>query len=449
MVSPMNRLTADDDLFLKMHRIYGSVLVNQLAWRFDQPLDRAAVAVFHDHLAHGFGARRVVESRIPFTRPWWAPAISATAPVWQDEPVPETKVLSWLTAQADVSFDVADGRLWQLSGAPIEGGGTLLSLVASHIVADGGAAIFAVQDALSRLHRRLPVSREDSSGRLVGDTPASGVWRANLADAGRQIRAIGTGIWKAYRTRHITEPARLPRPVEPRRALPDRYQPAGIVVTVPLAQWNSVAAERMGTANGLMLGTAVGILGRCGRAHDGAGVRVDIPWSLRGRDDPRANATTAVPINVPYHEGELADLARIRAATKAAIRAYRDPANTPPLQHLQPLQMVIPDFVARRFVRTAKAPICLCSNLGEITQTVAVVAGMRARSVLLRPVIRSGDPEFFRATEIGLSMSWSSDGDLVTLAITGADPDRFPTPEVLREYVEAEFGAWGLTPSFW
>ncbi|MFI5775496.1 hypothetical protein [Nocardia sp. NPDC051570] len=444
----VNRLTADDDLFWKVHRLFGSVLVNQLAWRFDQPLDRAVLEAFHAQLAQGFLARRVVPTRMPFARPYWAAATASIPLDWQDDPVPAEAIVDWLSAQTDAGFDPAVGRLWRLSAAP-SAGGTLLSLVTSHVGADGGAVIFAVQDALARIAQGAPAARADGSGRLVGEVPVRGRWRTDLADAAGQLRAIAVGIGKAYRARDIAEPARQDRPQEPRLDLPEQFQPTEMVVNVPLAQWNSVAAAYSGTANGLMLGTAVGVLGRCGRIDDGHEVRVDIPRSLRGPDDPRGNATTGVPISVPYRKGELADLGHIRAATKKAISSYGDPATTPAVQHLQPVQMVIPDFVARRFVRTSKAPICLCTNLGETAQSVATLDGVAAAAVLMRPVIRAADTEFFRTTEVGLNMSWSSDGETVTLAVTAADPDRFPTREALRGYVEEEFAVWGLTPSFW
>ncbi|MGV9673908.1 hypothetical protein ACWDSJ_01380 [Nocardia sp. NPDC003482] len=444
----LNRLTADDDLFWKVHRLFGSVLVNQLAWRFDRPVARHDVRALHAHLAHGFLARRVVPSRIPFARPCWAPALDAIPLDWQDEEVPADAVVDWLSAQTGPDFDPATGRLWRLSAAP-SAGGTLVSLVTSHVGADGGAVIFAVRDALTRLAASAPIDRSDSSGRLVGAVPARGKWRADLADAVALLREIGSGVGKAYRARGVTEPARLPRPAEPRLELPERFQPAELILNVTAAQWDSVAAAHSGTANGLLLGAAVGVLGRCGRVEDGQEVRVDIPRSLRGPDDPRGNATTGVPIAVPYRKGERADLAQIRAATKRAITAYGDPATTPAVQHLQPVQSVIPDALARRLVRTSKAPICLCTNLGATARSVATLAGNTAAAVVMRPVIRPAATEFFRSTEVGLNMSWSSDGDTVTLAVTAADPDRFPTRAALRVLLEEEFAAWGLTPVFW
>ncbi len=443
----MNRLTADDDLFWKVHRLFGSVLLNQMGWWFDEPLDRDTLTALHRHLAHGFLARRIVCSRVPFARPWWEPSTVTVPLAWQEEPVAENRVVEWLSQQGEVDLDPSDGSLWRLSAAPV-GRGMVVSLVASHVGADGSAGLVALSDALDRLAQGLEPSRADSSGRLVGDRPESGLWRADLADAAGQVGAIGRGIAGAYRAREVSEPGRVPRDLPPHYPS-DQYTPAQVIVNVPLSQWNPAARKYGGTANGLMIGTAVGILGRSGRLGDRASVRVDIPRMMRTPDDPRGNATTGIPISVPYIEGESADLALIRAITKQAMTAYDDPASTPPLQHLQPLQMVIPDILARRFVRTSKAPICLCTNLGSATESVATIGGVRARRVVMRPIIRPRPTEFFRRTEIGLSMSWSSDDEQVTLAVIGADPDAFPSTETLRGHVRAEFDAWGLAPAFW
>ena len=170
---------------------------------------------------------------------------------------------------------------------------------------------------------------------------------------------------------------------------------------------------------------------------------------MRTSGDPRANATTGLPISVTYRAGERIDLAAVRSAVKRAATAYRDPATTPALQHLQPLQMVLPRFVLRHFARTAKAPECLCTNLGETASGVADFAGHHASAVLMRPVVCTNDTDMFRRVEVGVNLSFSTDGHTVTLAVTGADPDRFPTRAALRELLSAEFESWGLTARFW
>ncbi|WP_067828145.1 hypothetical protein [Nocardia inohanensis] len=444
----INRLTADDDLFLKLHALYGNAVVNQLAWRFAEPVDEETLQRFHAHLAHGFLSRRVEHTAIPIARPWWVWSEKSNPLFYQDIPVAEDGVLDWFLTQTEGDFDPATGRVWRLAAAPTTTGGTLLSLVTSHVGADGGAVLFAVGDALRQLDSGAEPSVAGSSGSLIGTGPL-GRYREHLRDAYGQLLAAGKGIRAAVAARDVAEPARNPRPADPVLPLGPEHTPADLVVEVPLSEWNSVAAAHDGTANGLMVGVAVGLLGRSERVPDGAHVRVDIPHSMRVEHDPRGNATTGLPIAVEYRKGDRTDLRQVRAAVKAAATAYRDPATTPALQHLQPVQMMLPRPVLAWFSRTAKAPECLCTNLGETGQGVATIGGVKASSVLMRPVVRTGPTETFRRVEIGLNLSWSSDGETVTLAVTAADPDRFPTRKALRELVTAEFDAWGLRPAFW
>ncbi|APE33595.1 hypothetical protein BOX37_06005 [Nocardia mangyaensis] len=442
----VNRLTADDDLFLKLHSLYGNALVNQLAWRFDKPLDPEILTRFHAHLAHGFLARRVQPVRVPFARPYWLPATESLPLVWESVPVAEDEMLDWYFAQSRVDFDPTTGQVWRLSATTTTTGGTLVSLVTSHVASDGGAVLFAVGDALARLYDSPDVTA--GSGQLVGSQPRNAL-AANVIDAGRQLRAVAHGIRAAIAARGVVEPDRNPRPALPEFPLPTQWSPADLVVQLDLTEWNAAATRHSGTTNGLLIALGAGILGRSGRVGDTAGIRVDIPHSMRTSDDPRANATTGLPISVTYRADERIDLAAVRSAVKRAATAYRDPATTPALQHLQPLQMVLPRFVLRHFARTAKAPECLCTNLGETASGVADFAGHHASAVLMRPVVCTNDTDMFRRVEVGVNLSFSTDGHTVTLAVTGADPDRFPSRAALRELLSAEFEAWGLAPQFW
>ncbi|MFE3544623.1 hypothetical protein ACFXK0_16815 [Nocardia sp. NPDC059177] len=445
----LNRITADDDLFFKLHSLYPNALVNQLGYRFDVPLERDLLARWHAHLATGFIARRVRTTRFPFARPHWEPATESLPLVWSDTPIPDERVLEWFLEQAAVEFDPARGRVWQLAGTHTESGGTVVTLVASHVVCDGGAMMHAIVDSLDRLNRGAEPDRAASAGRLVGPVAGKGRFAADLADAGAQLRAVARGVRAARRARGVGEPARNPRPAEPRLPHAETWQAAETIVQLDLAEWDAVAAARGGTTNGLLIGVAVGLLGRSGRVVDGAQVRVDIPHSMREADDPRANATTGLPISVTYRAGERADLPTVRAAIKAVGQAYRDPATVPPIQHLQPIQMLLPKVVLHRFARTAKTPECLCTNMGRTAQNIAMLGPHRARDVIMRPVVNPGPVELFRQVELGVNFAFSCDDDTVTLVVTGGDPDRFPTRAALQDLLAAEFSGWGLTPRFW
>jgi hypothetical protein len=270
MPTTMNRLTTSDDLFLKLYKLYGNTLGGQIAWRFDQPLGQDTLRRLHAHLSHGFLARRVRTTLIPAARPWWEQSTESFPLGWDPQTVPENGELDWLDAQGTADLDPTTGRGWRLSAAPTADGGMLMSLVGSHVVADGGAAMYAIVDALQRLESGAAPDFATSSGRLVGLTPTTGLLRAHLHDAFGQVRAAAQGVRAAYAARGVAELARNPRPAEPALSLPDRYTPVSVVVETKLDEWKAVAAAHQGTSNGLLIGVAVGLLGRTGRVADGA-----------------------------------------------------------------------------------------------------------------------------------------------------------------------------------
>lgn len=445
----LNRITADDDLFFKLHSLYPNALVNQLAYRFDEQLDPDLLRRWHAHLATGFIARRVRTTRFPIARAHWEPATESLPLIWSPTPLADDEVLDWFLEQAAVEFDPERGLVWQLAGAHTRSGGTVVTLVASHVACDGGGMMHAIVDSLDRLNRGEAPDRAASAGKLVGPVATTGRLAADFADARGQLRAVARGVRAARRARGLSEPARNPRPAQPRLPHAQTWQAAETIVQLDLAEWDAVAGAHGGTTNGLLIGVAVGLLGRSGRVADGADVRVDIPHSMRVADDPRANATTGLPISVTYRAGSRADLPAVRAALKAAGIAYANPETIPPIQHLQPVQMLLPKLVLHKFARTAKAPECLCTNMGRTAQNIAVLGTHRARDVVMRPVVNPGPVELFRQVEVGVNLAFSCDDDTVTLVVTGGDPDRFPTRTALQELLAAEFADWGLSPRFW
>ncbi len=70
-VTEGNRLTLDDDLFVRAHRVLGIPVVNQTVWRFDRPLDPTEVERLDLGLREGPLARSIRRSRIPGARDSW------------------------------------------------------------------------------------------------------------------------------------------------------------------------------------------------------------------------------------------------------------------------------------------------------------------------------------------------------------------------------------------
>ncbi|RMI35205.1 hypothetical protein EBN03_02610 [Nocardia stercoris] len=448
----MNRLNPADDMFLKMNSVRPNLLLTQAAWVFDRPLHRDTWLRLDDHLAHGFAARRIRKTRVPFARPWFDRPIERLPVVFDEQPIPADGYLDWLRDKGDAPLDLFTGAVHQLAIAPTASGGQIVSYIASHGTCDGGGTMVALEDALGRLASGAAVSWEESTGRLVGTTPAygRGRLRSHLSDSRAQVKEVRNAVRSAWQARKVTEPPRNPRPAEPRLNLPGEWTPPNSIVDVSLADWTAVAKERGGTVNGLFIAVSMGLLGRSGRIPDGATVRVDIPHSVRtGPEDPRGNAMSGLPISATYRSNARTDLKEIRAALKAAGTAAHDPANVPAMAQLGPIQMLVPAAVVPLFVSKGRSPELLTSNMGPALNGISSIDGIPAAKVVLRAWMRPVPADMFRQLEAGLHVTCANDDDTITLSVTGEDPDRFPTRAVQQALIVDELDAWGLKPTFW
>lgn len=104
-----NRLTYDDDLFLRTRRVLGVAVVNQTVWRLPAPLDAAAVRVLHSGLADGPLQRVVRPGRLPGARARWSASTVSLDPAIESTPVPDDAVLAWADRQAQANLDPEHG----------------------------------------------------------------------------------------------------------------------------------------------------------------------------------------------------------------------------------------------------------------------------------------------------------------------------------------------------
>ncbi|MCO7241080.1 hypothetical protein, partial [Aeromicrobium sp. CnD17-E] len=147
-VTEGNRLTLDDDLFVRAHRVLGIPVVNQTVWRFDRPLDPTGVERLDLGLREGPLARSIRRSRIPGARDSWV-ASSAGGPVeLATSPLQPGDVLAWAEERAAEPLDPWSGPTWSLATASTTDGGSVLSYLTPHVVCDGGAHVAALVAAV-------------------------------------------------------------------------------------------------------------------------------------------------------------------------------------------------------------------------------------------------------------------------------------------------------------
>jgi hypothetical protein len=461
-----NRLTYDDDLFLRTRRVLGVAVVNQTVWRLPAPLDADAVHALHRGLANGPLQRVVRPGRLPGARARWSASTVSLDPVVESAPVPDDAVLAWANRQAQVLLDPENGPTWALVAAPTAAGGSLLSFVTSHVVADGGMHMGALQAAVA-------AAAGTAAGASSAGGPPSGIQRlpkegerirtglvADLRDATGQARAAVGGLRQAVRQGPVPpmmaqQSADRPRP-EPRADDAELADPPIVVVDTDANTWHRAARAAGGTANTLLIAVCTEILLAAGAATAGMPVRVSVPVSLRGKDDLRSNATSGVSIAVdttvtppPERAGVVADMAQIRASAAAEFRGLTSGTRVDTLGPLKPLMQMVPDAVAKRAARDATAPLCLASNLGRLPATFAAPLGTPASSVLMRGVTQGLTRGRLRQMRGGLDSWWSEHDGVATLAVLGLDDERLGDPAQVRAAIESVYARHGLPVRFW
>ncbi|MDI9925206.1 hypothetical protein [Rhodococcus sp. IEGM 1341] len=459
----MERLTYDDDLFLRMECVLGVPVVNQIVWRFDRAVAPDALRSMWRMLAEGPIDRSVRRARVPGARDSWTAARRPADPVVIGPPIARAAVDRWIEDEAAVALDPIGGPAWRLSATSVEEGGTVVSLVGSHVVGDGGALTSAAAAALAG-HAVpddfLRVGLDD------GPLSATAISRADLSDGLGRVGAALSGAARALgRTAVAAVRARSTASADASAGTPEgtgadrpraivapaegAWTPSTVVVDCLSAEWSAAAANKGGSSNSLLVAVVLGILTGSGRVSTEDRVRVALPVSTRTTGDRRANATSGVSIHVEPGGAYLDDLGAIRAASKNAFRTQADRTVTTTFELLKPLMQLLPDAIVATLAASGSAPLCLCSNLGARGVALRTIGGLDATAVAMRSITQNTDVALLRRTGGGVSAWWNESGERATLCVTGLDPDSFPSKEHLRGLVEVEFDRWGLTPEFW
>lgn len=448
---PSNRLTFDDEVFLRSETVMKVPAIGQNAWRFPGTVPVERVRELAATLARGPFGRIVLRSRVPGARARWIRS-SLVPPVRvAPEPIDPAEVSAWLRTTFEVPLDAFTGPLFAFFVAYTTDGHTIVVLNVSHVMADGRLKLDAVAAAVEgRSVPPLPVA----------DLAASQVTLADdVRDGAHMVVATAKGL--ADLVRRGRNPAPRPdvqtsagRPVPSPAPGDDLVEDDPFVAAdCPADQWHRVATEAGGTANGLLIAVTVEILLEAGIAEAGRPVKVALPVAMRGEDDWRSNATSGVSIVVDTElrggVGRVTDLAHIRARSKAEFSALYDGTRVDPTAPLRPLLQVIPDRAARVLAASITSPLCLASNLGHAAPAFAAPFGIPAEAILYRGESRGATRGELRRLRGGVT-AWCGQTDTTwTYGVRALDPDAVPDDARLREIVTTVYQRWGLTPSFW
>ncbi|QBJ97517.1 hypothetical protein ERC79_17395 [Rhodococcus sp. ABRD24] len=424
----MDRLTVVDEIFLRRHHGYGLPIVMQGLLRAADVVDAAVLESVHAALTRGALARRVVRPRVPGARPRWEPSADAHPLRMDMDPIAPGDVVRWADAQAHTDVDPERGPGWALSAVPVVGGGTVISLVCSHVIADARGLVGAVDAALTGHIPSPPPERTSDvadAARMVGTV------------LGRGAAATAALVFSARRRQEVRDFAdATPKPRPETAHAPTSTCNAILDIDVPA--WDSVAAEHEGTPNGLFIAVVTEIA-------DAAGVpmplHISVPVDARTSDSVHNAMVIAEVVAKPDDS-----LSEIRDASRAAFsrRPMGAPAGFP-----EEISQLLPDRLAHHLTAGAGERDALCSNIGRLPDSLARLGPYRTTGVATRAMHPRLTTDRAAGTTTRLSAYLCSNGHTYTLSLVGIDPTYFTDPGRLREIAVAGLARWGLSPRLW
>ncbi|HEX2283566.1 MAG TPA: hypothetical protein VHI10_01870 [Mycobacterium sp.] len=387
-----NRLSFMDQAGLALLRATGRGQLMQCVWIYEHPVDFDALRRFHRNFGYGLAGRRIERSPLPFGRHRWVSAFGPQSDMDVVEgPRARAELSDWLDERAQLPVDPETGPGWHLGVLPMTDGSTGISLVGSHCLGDGVAALITVVEAVLGARRDLgyppPRSRKRFRGALsdLRDTAKS------TPEVARTVVAAGKLAVRQRREMAASGPMSA---VDGDTAV---VLPA-ISIFVDLPQWDARADSLNGNSYSLLAGFAAKLAERVGRRRADGAVTLHIALNDRtGLDDTRAQAMLFAQAALDPTRAAT-DLTDARIAIRHALKAAREiPDET--LQ-LLPLVPLVPKRALRRvaemFFGSGDDRPVSCSNLGDIDPAVGRPDGTDAEYVMLRGVdqnVRRADVE--------------------------------------------------------
>jgi len=309
---------------------------------------------------------------------------------------------------------------------PFDDGSTVVSLVASHCVADGSAMILAVLYAVLGSTRALDYP---APGTVRGRAAVLRDLRQLASDAPDVARAARSAARQAFARRHELRGQSSPR-ADSSPGTSSGTSPGTITVSLPTvsvfidaAAWQARAEALGGSTLPLVAALAARLGADLGRDHDGS-VLLMIPVSERAdASDTAGNMVTLARVRVDG-DALTRGLAGTRAALREALAAARETpdevAELLPLIPFLPGRAVAPLSDAA-FGFTADLPVS-CSSFGVVPEEVLRADGNPAVRLYSRGVDRKVSLASLERRRGVLSLFSASIGETLVLSIVGFQP---------------------------
>ena len=434
---------ADQALFLAL-RGAGQEAVMQGLWIYRHPVDLNGVRRFHRNLFGTLLARRIEPSPLPFGRHRWVsqPFTDSNFDIAQ-HPRPRDELYTWADEQVELPLDPERGPAWRLGVQPFDDGTTVVSLVASHCVADGAGSFMAIAQASTGATRDLGLPPAGSRTRRRGIREDLRQLRGDLPELGRTLRRAAK--------------VAVGRRAELRRSAPDRsvsdtgsrtVRMPTVSAFIDATQWDSRAQSLGGNSFSLVAGFAGKLAARLhrARASDGA-VTLMLPVSERADlEDTGGNVVSIA--HVSFDPGPVTvDLSGPRAAIREGLKNARDVPDE--MMELLPLIPFLPRRGIARiadaaFGFTADLPVS-CSNFGAMPTEVTVVDGTPAEYMCFRGVDRHVTADNLDRRRGAMTVTSGKVGEKMAITVISYQPGMENSRAELRGVMTETLKDFGLS----
>lgn len=431
---------ADQGSFLGL-RALGRGPIVHLTWLYSaQPPDEE-IEHFNNRLAEGRLARLLQRSVLPWGRHRWVAQQAAIPISWFRAGIPRAQLADWRESLIHLSLDPEHGPGWRLAVQAFEDGGCAISLLVSHTIADGEAAIMAVAEAVS-----------GEQGRCMFPAAPSG-WLPtrlgrDLIESLRSLTEFLGAIGKLLRNRPTIA---VPPAHHPVRLADPTASDDQAVVAVPLVQVNlriptsqSSSTKRSPSPSIVALNFAARLAERMGRVDTSGHVSIILPVSDRKPGDCRGNALRPIRLTIDLRR-ELDDPLHLHARLRAALSSLLRHGDE--MSSLFPLIPYVPRWLARHLEQTALGSDrpTGCSLLGELPEAFYRPAGPASHVII-------STLERFTRSDLAhlqgqLFMVGHISGEHYILSVAGYAPQRITSRSQLDQAVREVLAETGLAGS--
>ena len=437
-----HRLTYLDQTALELARVTGRGQLMQCVWVYEHPLNYEGIERFNRNLYQSLGSRLIERSPLAFGRHRWVRQVGSPPPVRiAERSRSRAELMVWCDELAELPIDPEHGPGWHLAVQTLDDGATAVSIVASHMIADGVGALMAVFEAITGSIRNPGYDQPGARTRT----------KAVVADLRQVVRdlpeAARTAVKAATVFRAKRDELAVARTAHVSAEDSRRVVVPTVAIYVDIAEWDTRATSLGGNSYSLLAGLAAKLADRYGRRRADGQVSLSIAINLReSLDDDRALAMAFANAIVDPATADT-DLTDVRAAVRQAReKAKNEPDPTIALLSIVPWlpRSAIKGLAELMFSYSEGLPVS-CSNLGDLPPDLARVDGTEAEYVFIRALdtkVTMGD---LKRSQGQLVVVSGRINGKVSIAVEAYQLDAVNTKERLREVAAQTLNDFGLT----